>query len=92
MTQEVGEQSVINVIYHLFDFVTASADRAHVREPPTNESAGAFVASTGVWLTPAGRGSQVRKNNQHLFILFRLFSWRKCAVRSQHSSSLLFFV
>lgn len=43
MTQEVGEQSVINVIYHLFDFVTASTDRAHVREPPTNESAGAFV-------------------------------------------------
>lgn len=43
MTQEVGEQCVINVIYHLFDCVTASADRTHVREPPTNESAGAFV-------------------------------------------------
>lgn len=34
MTQEVGERSVINVIYHLFDCVTAS--RAHAREPPTN--------------------------------------------------------
>lgn len=43
MTREVGEQSVINAIYHLFDCVTASADRAHVREPPTNESAGASV-------------------------------------------------
>lgn len=45
MTREVGEHSVINVIYHLFDSVTASADRPHVREPPTNESAGAFVGS-----------------------------------------------
>lgn len=43
MTQEVGQQSVINVIYHLFDFVAASADRAHVREPPTNERTGACV-------------------------------------------------
>lgn len=36
-------QRVINVIYHLFDFVTASTWQADRGEPPTNGSAGAFV-------------------------------------------------
>lgn len=80
MTQEVGEQSVINVIYHLFDFVTASADRVHVRESPTNESA---LRVCRAWLTPAGCGAQVRgKATQNVFI-FQLFSWRNCALCSQ---------
>lgn len=42
MTYDVIKQSVINVIYHLFDFVTAFMDRAHA--PLTSGSSGAFVA------------------------------------------------
>lgn len=88
MTQEVGEQSVINVIYHLFDFLTASADRVHVREPPTNESAGRVCRA---WLTPAGCGAQVRgQEKQHVFI-FQLFSWRNYALCSQHPRPFVLF-
>lgn len=57
MTQEVGEHSVINVIYHLFDFVTASADRAYEREPPTNQSACWRTRACGLHL-PAGAWKQ----------------------------------
>lgn len=57
MTQEVGEPSVINVIYHLFDFVTASADSAHEREPPTNQSACWRTRARGLHL-PAGAWKQ----------------------------------
>lgn len=43
MTWEVIKQSLINVIYHLFDFVTAFIDRPRIRESLTNGSVGTFV-------------------------------------------------
>lgn len=41
MTYDVIKQRVINVIYHLFDFVTAFMDRPHM--PLTSGSTRAFV-------------------------------------------------
>lgn len=57
MTQEVGERSVINVIYHLFDFVAASA-RQGSRARATDQWERGSVCRA--WLTPAGCGVQVR--------------------------------
>lgn len=88
MTQEVGEQSVINVIYHLFDFVAASA-RQGSRTRATNQWERGSVCRA--WLTPAGCGAQVRWEGGQPVFIFKLFLWRKRALCSQHSCPLLFF-
>lgn len=90
MTQEVGQRSVINVIYHLFDCVTASADRAHVRESPTNESAAAVV--DGRSRVARTCVTQVRGNNQHSFRLVQVLSFKKKSVKSAFNSRALCLV
>lgn len=93
MTQEVGERSVINVIYHLFDFVAASA-RQGSRTRATDQWERGSVCRA--WLTPAGCGAQVRRGEEGRgghspYSSLSCFCRGKRVLCSQHSCPLLFY-